>query len=454
MTDDQKKLFTDHHKARTILLNATSYNEYEKITNKETAKCIFDSLQMTHEGNTQVKETKALALIQKYEAFRMNEDESVETMFSRFQMLVAGLRVLDKGYSTADHVKKIIRSLPAKWRPMVTALKMAKDLNKISLEELISSLRSHELELQEDEPQKKIKSVALKSNLRKAKAPQAEKESEDSGENSEEDELSLISRRINHLWKLRQRRRPQERPINSKGRMDSVTGQKKAADNDVTCFECKKSWHYRNECPELQKGRKPKELHKGKKILMATWDDTEPEDEDSEEEQAAFALMARTDEGPEGKRSSEADSNSDEEDEVHCLFSYPELKACLLEIIKERNSLLIKHNVLKKDLDAKLETSEKHEKVLSEVSNKYEKFITELDERNFSLESSSVYLRNKITKLEKEISSGGSVSNNEEKYEKSFQYFLAKIIGRSKTASLIYGVSNSNRRGLGYSEIL
>ena len=133
----------------------------------------------------------------------MEEEESVETMFSRFQMLVAGLRVLDKGYSTADHVKKIIRSLPAKWRPMVTALKMAKDLNKISLEELISSLRSHEIELQEDEPRRRVKSVALKSNLRKAKALQAEEESEDFEESSEEDELSLISRRINHLWKHR-----------------------------------------------------------------------------------------------------------------------------------------------------------------------------------------------------------------------------------------------------------
>ena len=114
MTETQKKRFQNHHKARTILLNAISYAEYEKITNKETAKSIFDSLQMTHEGNTQVKETKALALIQKYEAFRMEEDESVETMFSRFQ-----IRVLDKGYSAADHVKKIIRSLPTKWRPIV-----------------------------------------------------------------------------------------------------------------------------------------------------------------------------------------------------------------------------------------------------------------------------------------------------------------------------------------------
>ena len=81
---------------------------------------MFDSLRMTHEGNIQVKETKALSLIQKYEAFKMEESVSIETMFSRFQILVASLKVLDKGYSTADHVKKIIRSLPKKWRPMVT----------------------------------------------------------------------------------------------------------------------------------------------------------------------------------------------------------------------------------------------------------------------------------------------------------------------------------------------
>src|ERR1044072_9920470 len=101
---------------------------------------------------------------------------------------------------------------------MVTALKMEKDLNKISLEELISSLRSHEIELQEDEPRRKAKSVALKSNSRKAKALQAEEKSEGSKESSEEDELSLISRRINRLWKRRQGRRFHQGPRRSEER--------------------------------------------------------------------------------------------------------------------------------------------------------------------------------------------------------------------------------------------
>ena len=126
---------------------------------------MFDSLRMTHEGNTRVKETKALTLLQKYGAFKMEEDETIETMFSRFRILVAGLKVMDKGYSTVDHVKKIIIILPKKWRPMVTALKMEKDLNKISLEELVSSLKSHEIELEDDEPKKQGKPLA--SNLTK-----------------------------------------------------------------------------------------------------------------------------------------------------------------------------------------------------------------------------------------------------------------------------------------------
>src|SRR4051812_32493159 len=84
MSDDQKKEFKNHHKSRTILLNVISHAEYEKITNRETAHDIFESLKMTHEGNAQVKETKALTLIQKYEAFRMEDGENIEPMFSRF----------------------------------------------------------------------------------------------------------------------------------------------------------------------------------------------------------------------------------------------------------------------------------------------------------------------------------------------------------------------------------
>src|SRR3954465_5756788 len=107
MNDDQKKLFRDHHKCRTVLLNAISHAEYEKISNRETAHDIYESLKMTHEHNAQVKETKALALIQKYEAWRVEDDEDIEKMFSRFETLTAGLRVLDTVTLEAASVRTI-----------------------------------------------------------------------------------------------------------------------------------------------------------------------------------------------------------------------------------------------------------------------------------------------------------------------------------------------------------
>jgi hypothetical protein len=39
-----------------------------------------------------------------------------------FEVLVSGLQVLNKSYTVADHVKKILRSLPPRWRPKATAL--------------------------------------------------------------------------------------------------------------------------------------------------------------------------------------------------------------------------------------------------------------------------------------------------------------------------------------------
>jgi predicted transcriptional regulator len=97
-------------------------------------------------------------------------------MFSRFQVLVSSMQVLVKNYITKDLVNKILRSLPVKWRSKVTYILEAANLNKMGLETLISSFKSHELELIHDEPKQKIKSIALKSKGKKVRAFQDDKE--------------------------------------------------------------------------------------------------------------------------------------------------------------------------------------------------------------------------------------------------------------------------------------
>jgi hypothetical protein len=130
---------------------------------------------------------------------------------------------------------------------MVTALKLSKDMNNISLEELGSSLKSHEIELEEDEPQKKNKSVALKSRserckLERNKALQAEEEDNDDSkkeDSDDEEELSLLTRRVKQLWRKRNNNFIRPRP---KGDRSESTSRGKP-NKEVTCYECKEPGH-------------------------------------------------------------------------------------------------------------------------------------------------------------------------------------------------------------------
>lgn len=83
---------------------------------------------------------------------------------------------------------------------MVTALKVSKNLNSTTLKELLSSLRSHQIDLKEDGPQNKGKSVALKSKGKSEKTIVLQAEQEESKEDcDEEDEVSLLSRRVTNF---------------------------------------------------------------------------------------------------------------------------------------------------------------------------------------------------------------------------------------------------------------
>jgi len=69
-------------------------------------------------------------LVHYYELFGIKEDEDIEIMYSRFQTLVSGLQVMNKNYYVLDHVKKIIGSFLARFRPKVTVIQEENDLNK------------------------------------------------------------------------------------------------------------------------------------------------------------------------------------------------------------------------------------------------------------------------------------------------------------------------------------
>jgi len=187
----------------------------------------------------------------------MNEEENIDEMYSRFTSIVNELRSLGKIYSPCDRIRKILRCLPSMWRPMVTAITQAKDLNTLVLEDLIGTLRAHEVLLQEDKPMRKGKMIALKAsqatqdNLDEISSQIKEKETEEEHivQKEAEDELAPISKKIQRMMKRRNQIKKYflTRRDNSKREVDK---------SQVTCFGCNKLGHYKNEMSTEQK--KPK----------------------------------------------------------------------------------------------------------------------------------------------------------------------------------------------------
>ena len=92
-------------------------------------------------------------------------------------------------------MRKILRSLPARWRPKVTAIEEAKDLNTLSVEDLVNSLKVHEISLNEHEPSIGKSSKALK-------VIESEEESPD-GDSDEDptEKMAMLSSKREYLAK-------------------------------------------------------------------------------------------------------------------------------------------------------------------------------------------------------------------------------------------------------------
>nr|GEW19755.1 zf-CCHC domain-containing protein/DUF4219 domain-containing protein/UBN2 domain-containing protein [Tanacetum cinerariifolium] len=193
-SDDLKKRLAKNSEAKMVIFNVLPRKEYERNFMCNTAKEIWKTLLITHQGNSQVKDNKIDLLVQQYEQFVISEDESVDNAFARFNTIITSLKSLDEGYSSKNYVRKFLRALHPKWRAKVTTIKESKDLTSLSLDELIENLKVHEMIIKKDSEIVKAK-VQRKSLTLKAKKESSDEECSTSGS---EDEEYAMARRLGH----------------------------------------------------------------------------------------------------------------------------------------------------------------------------------------------------------------------------------------------------------------
>jgi len=76
------KMMEKYTKAKKLLYFSLGPDEYTRISECESAKEIWDALQIAHEGTNQVKHSRIELLMRKYELFEMADRESVMDMYT------------------------------------------------------------------------------------------------------------------------------------------------------------------------------------------------------------------------------------------------------------------------------------------------------------------------------------------------------------------------------------
>ncbi|GJX18619.1 zf-CCHC domain-containing protein [Tanacetum coccineum] len=252
--DDLKKKLAKNNEAKMVIYNALPRKEYERIFMCQTAKEIWDTLLITHQGNNQVKTNKIDLLVQQYEQFMIPEEESIDNAFAKFNTIITSLKALD------EVIKKDSKTVKSK--------------------------REHS------------RSITLK----------ARKESSDddsSTTDSENEEYAMAVRDFKKFFKRRGRfiRQPHGERKSFQRNKDDKNGK-----GERKCFKCGDPNHLIGECPKLSR------YQNQKAFVGGSWSDSDEDEEEKTKDEKCIMAKASNKVLSETEYFSDDQSSLDEND--------------------------------------------------------------------------------------------------------------------------------------------
>jgi RNA-binding protein YhbY len=204
----------------------------------------------------------------------MLEEVTFEEFYSKMSDLRNSMVSLGKPVLDVKLIRKILRSLPERFKIKVTTIEESKDLEEMKIEELVRSLQTYELSLP---PVKKLKTIALKASKKKVEAS-FEDDSEE-----EEKVVAMLAKNFRRLIRDdRFKKKFSEKMKNAPREAEPEEAEKKDP-RGPKCFECSGFGHIRADCGNHKKS-------KGKAYNVTLSD--ESEEEEAPESERFLAFMA------------------------------------------------------------------------------------------------------------------------------------------------------------------
>ncbi|GKA83890.1 zf-CCHC domain-containing protein [Tanacetum coccineum] len=279
--NDLKKKLAKNNEAKMVIYNALPRKEYERIFMCQTAKEIWDTLLITHQGNNQVKANKIDLLVQQYEQFTIPEEESIDNAFAKFNTIITSLKALDEGFSSKNYVRKFLRALHLKWRAKVTAIEESKNLTTLPLDELIGNLKVYEEVIKKDF--ETVKGEKGKSRSLALKVKKEVSDEDSSSSDSEDEEYAMAVKEFKKFFKRRGRfvRQPRgDRKTFQRSRNDGY------GKSERKCFRCGDPNHLIGECS------KPPKNNDQRAFIGGAWSDNGEDEVEKTKDETCLVAQA------------------------------------------------------------------------------------------------------------------------------------------------------------------
>ncbi|KAG5553092.1 hypothetical protein RHGRI_011080 [Rhododendron griersonianum] len=347
--------FEANSRALGAIYGALSKTKFSRISTCDTAKEAWEILRVTHEGEP-----------------------------------ISNLKVC----------RKVLRSLPERFRAKVVAIEESDKVDDILFEELVGKLQTFELNHLSKKPiSKASKSIAFKISNENSYIPQ------DSDDDLDKDELEFFAKKFRKFVKFRKDNKQGNSSAFKDGHKVNNSGfsekkfstDKTKKPQGIQCHECHGFGHVQAECANILK----KKSNRGYKV---TWDDDSEEESNSQnshdkiDDVLRYTVLAASVTSPtspdafvstptcsieDNYESSDEDVNDEEDDLESIHDAYNELFKECVKLKKKKKELIlvikkveIERNSLRVDVDSRIHEIEElkvHQTKFNEKFAKIEK---------------------------------------------------------------------------------